>query len=123
MGRGSRQRGLQRSRFANPFKVAHYGRELAISVYSHDMENGRSAQVVIVDFSRLRITCHCAERQSCHADILIAACEKDFPGAVRLGRTSPPAELLGRLREEVESDEGSSADEGAAPNDGADSTA
>ena len=112
-GCGCRQRGLQRGRFANPCKVGHYGRELAITLYSHDMETDVQLRSSLWVLSRLRLICHCAERQ-CHADKLMAAYAKDFPAAFDRSdmKASPPSShqlnYLARLREEVESD-----DEGA----------
>ena len=69
--------------------------------------------------SGLRLVCHCTERQSCHADILIRAYREQFPSAYDRDdpNSIPPSteqlNYLARLREEVDSDEGSCADEGA----------
>ena len=63
--------------------------------------------------------CHCTERQSCHADILISAYREQFPSAYDRDdpNSIPPSSehlnYLARLREEVDSDDGSTADEGA----------
>ena len=80
--------------------------------------NGPETQILVVELVRI---CHCGERQSCHAYCLIEAYEKDFPGAFNrsdLGSSPPSSQqlnYLARLREEVPSDDGSSADEGSAP--------
>ena len=121
VGRGSRQRGLEKSRFANPYKVASYGRESAVALFRQDLETDQKLRSSLWTLSGLRLICHCGERQSCHADCLIAAYEKDFPGAFNrsdLGGCPPSSQqlnYLARLREEVPSDDGSSADEGSAP--------
>ena len=78
-GRASKQRGLLMSRFANPYKVARYCRELVTAMYSHDLETVLRLWSSLWILSGLRLICHCAERQSCHVDTLTAAHEEDFP--------------------------------------------
>ena len=99
IGRGCRQRGLTRSRFANPVKVAEFGRSQAIALY------GEVPCVI-----------RPARRAPSHADSLISAYRDAFTKAYdRNGHAgNPPSSQLARVREELESDEGSSADDGAA---------
>ena len=52
IGRGSRQRGLLRDRFANPFKVAQCGGEQAIALFTPTLKSDISAHVSIVDIVR-----------------------------------------------------------------------
>ena len=50
-------------------------------MYSHDLETDAQLRSSLWILSGLRLICHCAERQSCHADILTAANGKDLPAA------------------------------------------
>ena len=100
VGRGSRQRGLEKSRFANPYKVASYGRESAVALFRQDMETDQKLRSSLWTLSGLRLICHCSDHQSCHADCLIEAYEKDFPGAFNrsdLGGSPPSSQQLNLL--------------------------
>ena len=116
----SRQRSLGCSLFANPFKVAKYGRDRPIELFAKHLNDDVSLRSSIWILSGLRLLCHCGPLQSCHADVFITALAHDFPGAYDRHDTSasvPPtsAQLnyLAALREEPDSSEGSSADEEA----------
>ena len=89
-GRGCRQRGLLRSRFANTYKVAQFGREQAIWLFSRDLETDVQLRSSLCILSGLRRICHCTERQSCHADKLIAAHMEDCPAAFDRHEWEPP---------------------------------
>ena len=120
IGRGCRQRRLARSRFANPYKVAQVGREQTIDRFRKYLGRDLQIRSSLWVLSGLRLVCHCGEKQACHAVSLIAAYTEMFPAACDrsdLDGAAPSSlqlNYLARLREEVESDEGSSADEGAA---------
>ena len=120
IGRGCRQRRLARSRFANPYKVAQVGREQTIDRFKKYLSSDLQMRSSLWILSGLRLVCHCGERQACHADSLIAAYTEMFPAACDSSdlEGAAPSSLqlnyLARLREKVESDEGSSTDEGAA---------
>ena len=99
--------------------VAQFGREHAIALFSRDLESDPQLRSSLWVLSGLRLVCHCTERQACHADSLMAAYAELFPTAFDrsdLGASPPSSQQLNhlaRLREEIESDEGSIADEDA----------
>ena len=110
IGCGCRQRSSGPSKFANPFKVAQHGRERAIQLFSRHLERDKSLRSALWTLSGLRLVCHCALRQSCHADALISAYSDEFPEALNREETSPvppPTSLqhtyLAELREELDS--------------------
>ena len=63
--------------------------------------------------------CHCLVHQNCHGDVLVEEFRSQFPQVFDrsvLGGNPPPAQtfdFLAKLREEPDSSEGSSTDEGA----------
>ena len=65
-----------------------------------------------------RLVCHCRATEDCHGDVLVEEFRKMYPAAHdrnRPGDAPPGHEILSflaRLREEPESEEGSSPDEG-----------
>ena len=94
IGRGCRQRGLTRSRFANPFKIAEFGREQAIAqCIERYLEDDAQRKSALWTLSDLRLICHCAEHQACHADSLIAAYRDAFTKAHDLNdhAVNPPS--------------------------------
>ena len=113
IGRGCKQRNLQRSPFANPYKVSVHGREAAVDLFAEHSDS-------VWRLSGRRLLCHCKDTQKFHGDKLISEFRRQFPGAYDRSRFSsvpPSARVLGflaRLREEPESDD-TSADEGAPP--------
>ena len=78
IGRGCRQRSLGCSLFANPSKVAEYGRDRAIELFAKHLDDDVSLRSSIWILSGLRLLCHCGRLQSCHADVLITAFAHDF---------------------------------------------
>ena len=121
IGRGSKQRGLGRSVWSNPHKVAQSSREEAIRRYSETLRNDRSLSSIIWTLSGARLVCHCTPTQRCHADVLISLFRQTFPAAHDRDQENQPAptasvlSLLAKLRNEPEEDGGSSADEGVPP--------
>ena len=118
IGRGSKQRSLKRSTFANDFKVSVFGREIAIAKFREKMATDVLLQSTLWTLSGARLICHCSAKQDCHADAIIEAYRTRFPNAFDRNADSgitPSADVLNYfalLRQEPESDLGSSADEG-----------
>ena len=119
IGRGSMQRGLQRSAFANPYKVCVFGRDSAVRNFERHLSADSSLRSQIVHLSGKRLLCHCLDSQRCHGDILIAEFRRQVPQAYdRQASVQSPASprilaFLASLREPPESDDDSSADDGA----------
>ena len=120
IGRGCRQRSLSCSLFANPFKVAKYGRDRAIELFAKHLDDDASLRFSFWILTGLRLLCHCGPLQSCHADVFITAFAHDFQGAydrhdisASVPPTSAQLNYLAALNEEPDSCEGSSADEEA----------
>ena len=121
-GRGYRQRGLSCSQFANPYKVAKFGRSRAIELFSTFLQDNAQLRSALWTLSGLRLVCHCGPQQPCHADILLSAYSHSFAGAFDRDEshsgvppTSDQFNYLAELREEHDSSEGSTADEDADP--------
>ena len=121
VGRGSRQRGLRRSFYANDYKVSVYGRETAIRHFTHKLATDTELQQGLRSLSGTRLLCHCKPTEACHADSIISAFRGKFPEAFDRDdpeASAPSSEVLNNLallRTEPEEEEGSSPDEGAAP--------
>ena len=118
IGRGSRQRSLPKSRYCNTFKVSQVGRSLAISSFRQALLSDHVLLNSLWTLSGTRLVCHCRATEDCHGDVLIEEFKKLFPTAHDRNQPCgvPPGHeilsFLARLREEPESDEGSSPDEG-----------
>ena len=121
IGRGSAQRGLKRSLWANSYKVSQFTRKVAIEKYKEELVQNKDLRFQLWSLSGLRLICHCSARQTCHADAIIDAFRADFPQAYDRSDSSslPPSgavlDYISRLREEQDSDEDTTADEEAAP--------
>ena len=118
IGRGSRQRSLKRSICANDFKVSKFGREIAVSKFREKMATDELLQSTLWKLSGARLICHCSAKQACHADVIIEAYRSRFPNSFDRSSdngetpTSSVLNYLALLRQEPESESGSSADEG-----------
>ena len=118
IGRGSRQRSLLKSRYCNTFKVSQVGRSIAISSFREALRADPALRNSLWTLSGTRLVCHCRATEDCHGDVLIEEFRSLYPGAHDRNqhRGAPPGpeilSFLARLREEPESDEGSSPDEG-----------
>ena len=122
IGRGCRQREreLPRGRFCNPFKVSEFGRELAVNLFEQYLDSSQELTRELKSLSGKRLLCHCSKDQRCHADALILKFSNMYPEAYsRTNPARPPTSselnLLAKHREEPQSEEGSSADEGVPP--------
>ena len=118
IGRGSKQRALPKSRYCNNYKVTEYGRDAAIGAFRSKLLQDDGLYASLWTLSGTRLVCHCCANDRCHGDILLEEFRRSYPSAHdREGSHGPPPEAnvlncVARLREEPESDDGSSADEG-----------
>ena len=118
IGRGSRQRSLLKSRYCNTFKVSQVGRSVAISSFRQALLADPAIYNSLWTLSGTRLVCHCRASEDCHGDVLVEEFRKLYPAAHdrNLPCGAPPGHevlsFLARLREEPESEEGSSPDEG-----------
>ena len=120
IGRGSRERNLKPSVFGNPFKVAVHGRSGAIRRYEAMLRKNDDLLKRLPQLSGFRLVCHCRANQACHAESIIKVYKSLFPAAFNrediATATAGSEEVLSRLaslREVPDSDDGSTADEGA----------
>ena len=118
IGRGSRQRSLAKSRYCNTFKVSEVGREMAIDKFRETLRQDQALYRSLWTLSGRRLICHCRLHEKCHGDVLIQEFFNFYPQAYdRTIKAGSPADsrvlnYMSRLREEPDSEEGSSADEG-----------
>ena len=118
IGRGSRQRSLLKSRYCNTFKVSQVGRSVAISSFRQALLADPALHNSLWTLSGTRLVCHCRATEDCHGDVLVEEFRKLYPTAHDRNQPcgAPPGHeilsFLARLREEPESEEGSSPDEG-----------
>ena len=101
-------------------KVAVHEQAEAIRRYEDMLRKNDELVRMLPQLSEVRLVCHCQADQQCHADSIITVYKEMFPDAYDREDTTeeaaPSAEVLNRLprlREEPESDDGSTADEGA----------
>ena len=117
-GRGCRQRGLGRIEFCNDFKVAVCGRDLPISSFAEKLSSDRVLRSHFWRLSGLRLVCHCRLSQACHGNVIIREFSHRYLGAFNREEmdgavpSSMVLNCMSRLREEPESGDESSADEG-----------
>ena len=118
IGRGCRQRSLERSQFCNPNKVCEYGRVNAIRLFEQFLDGSLELSQQVQSLTGKRFVCHCTLTWSCHADALIRKFMElhldafDRNAAIQRAPTADELNLLARHRQELPSDDGSSADEG-----------
>ena len=118
IGRGSKQRSLPKSRHCNTFKVSQVGRAVAISSFRQALLADPGLHNSLWTLSGTRLVCHCGATEDCLGDVLVEEFRKLYPAAHDRNQPCgvPPGHeifsFLARLREEPESDEGSSPDEG-----------
>ena len=121
VGRGSRQRGLTKSVFCNPFRVSDYGRSHAVKLFHQHLDGSHELQRDLWLLSGLRLLCHCQRGEECHGDVLILKFKEVYPTAFDRDRVDQPPpsssilNYLARLREAPRSDGGSTSDEGVPP--------
>ena len=61
IGRGCKQRNLQRSPFANPYKVSVYGREAAVDLFAEHLDRDTALSDSVWKLSGRRLLCHCKD--------------------------------------------------------------
>ena len=81
IGRGSRQRKLEKSQFSNPYKVCEYGRENAIRLFEQYLDSSSELISQVHSLSGKRLVCHCGMNQTCHGDALIRKFRELHPDA------------------------------------------
>ena len=118
IGRGSRQRKLEKSLFSNPYKVSEYGRENTIRLFEQFLDSSSKLISQVHSLSGKRLVCHCGMNQTCHADALIRNFRELHPdafdrnGVNQRAPTTEELNLLAAHRQEPPGDDGSSADDG-----------
>ena len=71
VGRGSRQRGFNRSKYCNEFEVSQYGRTMAISKFRDSLKAENALRTDLWTLSGLRLICHCKAHEKGHGDTVI----------------------------------------------------
>ena len=100
------------------FKVAEYGRDSAVAGFRDTLLLDRSPYASLWTLSGTRLVCHCRANERCHGDVLVEEFRKSHPTAYDRSdcHGAPPEpgglSFMARLREEPDSDDGSSPDEG-----------
>ena len=116
IGRGSRQRALPWSRYCNNFEVSEHGRDAAIAGFRDMLLQDGALYASSWTLSGTRPVCHCPANERCHGDLLVEEFRRTYPAAYDradcLGALPEAQGPVARLREEPESDEGWSPDEG-----------
>ena len=64
IGRGARERDVPKSIWGNPFKVAKYGRRMAIDEYAKTLVADGGLHTRIWTISGCRLVCHCTPNQA-----------------------------------------------------------
>ena len=119
IGRRSKQRSLPKSRYCNNCKVAECARDVAITKFREMLIRDDRLYTSLWTLSGRRLICHCRATERCHADVLIEQFRESFPDAYdrSVGGKGPPEPrvlaFMAKLREEPESDEGSTPDDDA----------
>ena len=115
IGRGCRQRELEKSPFCNPNKGVEYSRVNAIRLHEQFLDSNAEVVRQVPSLSGKSLVCHCTPMQSCHADPLIrkfrelclGAYDRDDP--TQRAPTGDELNLLARHRQGSSADEGVSA--------------
>ena len=98
--------------------MSQVGRSVAISSFRQALLADSVLYNSLWTLSGTRLVCHCRATEDCHGDVLVEEFRKLYPAAHDRNQPcgAPPGHeilsFLARLREEPESDEGSSPDEG-----------
>ena len=117
IGRGCRQRNLEKSPYCNDYEVSVFVRERAISQFGQKLKRDGELRARLWTLSGLRLVCHCRLNQPCHADEIIREFRQAYPGAYDWENPDcePPSSevlnCLARLRLEPEPNDEPSADE------------
>ena len=68
IGRGSKQRGLLTSLWANRYKVSKFGRDRAAALHRAEVREDPQYGRRVHELSGTRLLCHCRQNEKCHAD-------------------------------------------------------
>ena len=68
VGRGSKQRGLLPSFWANRYKVSKFGRDRAIELHRAEVQENPRYGLKVHELFGKRLLCHCSQNEKCHAD-------------------------------------------------------
>ena len=71
IGRGSKQRGLPRSRYCNNFKMSEHGRVAAIASFRDMLHQDSALHASLWTLSGTLLVCHCRANEACHGDVLV----------------------------------------------------
>jgi hypothetical protein len=100
VGRGP---GHPASKWASPFKVGEFGRAGAVERYAAHLTRSLALLDDLHELNGAELVCHCELSAPCHADELIAAFGRAFPGAqppldnslaIEVGIPWPPSEFV-----------------------------
>ena len=110
IGRGSKQRGLLPSFWANRYKVSKFGRDRAIELHATEVQEDPQYRLRIHELSGKRLLCHCRPAEKCHADNLRALFRAQHPQAFDQSSSSRPPlsselNILAKAREDREDSE------------------
>ena len=111
VGRGSKQRGLLPSFWANRYKVSKFGRDRAVELHPKEVQEDPQYGRRVHELSGKRLLCHCKATEKCHAQNLQELFRDLYPHAFDpsgSARTPLASELniLAKAREDrEESDE------------------
>ena len=85
VGRGSRERGLEKGLFCNHYTVRQYGRDRCIDLFGEHLAGNRGLQDRLLELSGRRLLCRCKAHGRCHADELIRQFLLKYPEAYAMG--------------------------------------
>ena len=111
VGRGSKQRGLLPSFWANRYKVSKFGRDRAVELHRKEIQEDPQYGRRVHELSGKRLLCHCKPDEKCHAQNIQELFRDIFPHAYDPSGTAraPMAselDILAKAREDrEESDE------------------
>ena len=110
VGRGSRQRGLLPSFWANRYKVSKFGRDRAVELHATEVQEDPQYRLRIHELSGKRLLCHCRTAEKCHADNLRDLFRTQHPQAYDPSSSARPPlsselNILAKAREDREDSE------------------
>ena len=110
IGRGSKQRGLLPSFWANRNKVSKFRRDRAVELHATEVQEDPQYRLRIHELSGKRLLCHCRAAEKCHADNLRALFRAQHPQAFDPSSSSRPPvsselNILAKAREDREDSE------------------
>ena len=109
VGRGSMQRGLLPSFWANRYKVSMFGRDRAVELHMAEVREDPHG-LRVHELSGKRLLCHCWATEKCHADNLRELFRDWYPHAFDPSSAARPPlsselDILAKAREDREDSE------------------